>query len=65
MHVKVPDVEIIHLLVMQVFSVVVNTPSSALVMRRAAVQFPAHPIPFLKIPTPDYSSDLFSRIIGQ
>jgi hypothetical protein len=44
-------VEIIHLLVMWVFDVVVNTPSSALVMRRAVVQFPAHPIPFLKIPT--------------
>ena len=36
---------------MRVFSVVVNTLSSALVMRRAVVRFPAHSIPFLKIPT--------------
>ena len=40
-----------HLLVTQVFGIVVTHQVQCFVMRRAVVQFPAHLIPFTKIPT--------------
>ena len=41
-----------HLLVTRAFGVVVTHRVRCFVMRRAAVRFPARPIPFTKIPTP-------------